>query len=98
MVAPRENRHPIKVYQSCYVLAIISVISLWLAYNSLTPYANASTLSVPIFIPKANHMYAMRTYFFKLTQLQPRPSLLRRHLVVHVLQKVGEMPAKTRHG
>ena len=25
-------------------------------------------------------------------------SLLRRHLVVHVLQKVGEMPAKIRHG
>jgi hypothetical protein len=34
-----------------------------LAYNSLTPYSNACTLSIPIFIAKANHMYAMRTYF-----------------------------------
>jgi hypothetical protein len=56
VVAPRENQHPIKVYQSFYVLAII-------AYIPLTPYTNACTLSIPIFIPRANHMYAVRTYF-----------------------------------
>jgi hypothetical protein len=54
--APRENQHPIKVYQSFYVLAII-------AYIPLTPYTNACTLSIPIFIPRVNHIYAVRTYF-----------------------------------
>ena len=85
MVAPRENWHPIKVYQSPYVLAIISVISTWLAYNSLTPYSNAAcTLSIPIFIAKANHMYAMRTYF-----LGNGPSLMYfRQTFLSILPKV----------
>jgi hypothetical protein len=30
-------------------------------------------------------------------QTTPKLSLLRRHLVVHVLYKVREMPAQTRH-